>query len=102
MGKYLFSNMQFAKNMRSFPKLGKTLISVYEISQFRVAFIMPLLVCIGICWWLSGLPGIGGWIFIPGIFFGLGGCAMTVYRLYLSVMRHQGKETARVSYNRHI
>lgn len=76
------------------------------LTQFGLSFITPLLLCLGLCWWLYSRVGAGGWVFIPGFFFGMGGSAMVAYKLYLSVTKGQKKEKdekkKKVSFNRHI
>lgn len=61
------------------------------LTQFGLSFITPLLVCLGVCWWLSSHMGVGGWVFIPGFFFGMGGSGMVAYKLYLSVITREKK-----------
>lgn len=75
------------------------------LTQFGLSFITPLLICLGGCWWLTSATGIGGWIFIPGFFFGMGGSLMVAYKLYLSVTSRQKKEDKnrnKISFNRHL
>lgn len=74
------------------------------LTQFGLSLITPLLLCLGICWWLTGHTGAGGWIFVPGFFFGLGGSAMVAYKLYLAVRKREKKEKKKekISFNRHI
>ena len=43
------------------------------LTQFGLSLITPLILCIGISWYLDTHTGIGGWIYIAGFFFGLGG-----------------------------
>lgn len=75
------------------------------LTQFGLSLVTPLLLCLGLCWWLCGRFGFGGWIFIPGFFFGLGGSGMVAYKLYLSVNGRQEKERRqkkeKTSFNRH-
>ncbi|MDO4339155.1 MAG: AtpZ/AtpI family protein [Eubacteriales bacterium] len=73
------------------------------LTQFGLSFITPLLLCLAGCWWLSAHLGIGGWIYIPGFFFGMGGSGMVAYKLYLSVTNKNKKEKKqnRISFNRH-
>lgn len=73
------------------------------LSQFGLSFITPLLLCLAVCWWLTAYMGMGGWVYIPGFFFGLGGSFTVAYKLYLSVMKRQKKEEKKkkVSFNRH-
>lgn len=76
------------------------------LTQFGLSFITPLLLCLGICWWLTSGPGLGGWVYIPGFFFGLGGSITVAYKLYLSVTGRQNKERKekkeKISFNRHM
>lgn len=75
------------------------------LTQFGLSLITPLLMCLAVCWWMTSRFGIGGWIFIPGFFFGMGGSGMVGYKLYLSVMSQEKKEKQKrkqtVSFNRH-
>ena len=75
------------------------------LTQFSLSLMTPLLMCLGICWWLTAKAGLGGWVFIPGFFFGLGGSAMVAYKLYLAVERKNRKEKEEkreyISFNRH-
>lgn len=75
------------------------------VTQFGLSFIMPLLLCIAICWFICDKFSVGGWIYIPGFFFGLGASCMTAYKFYVSVMAGEKKESAKkkktVSFNRH-
>ncbi|MDO4521716.1 MAG: AtpZ/AtpI family protein [Eubacteriales bacterium] len=74
------------------------------LTQFGLSFITPLLVCIGVCWWLTDSFGFGEWIYIPGFFFGLGSSFMVAYKLYLTVTKREKKENRKkkVSFNRHL
>ena len=64
---------------------------------------LPLLLCLIFCSWLSSRFGIGGWIYIPGFFFGLGGSGMTAYKVYLAVMKQEkkNKRSAGAAFNEH-
>ena len=77
--------------------------NVTMLSQFSLSLITPLLLCLAFCWFLISHTDVGGWIFIPGFFFGLGGSFTVAYKLYLSVTGHQKKEKKKnkVSFNRH-
>lgn len=73
------------------------------LTQFGLSLMTPLLLCLGICWWLCSKFGFGGWVFLPGFFFGLGGSGMVAYKLYLAEMLRCKKEKKKekVSFNRH-
>lgn len=78
--------------------------NITTLTQFGLSLITPLLLCLGICMWVSQRTGIGGWIYIPGFFFGMGGSAMVAYKLYISVTKRHNREKKKkkVSFNRHI
>ena len=73
------------------------------LTQFGLSLITPLLLCLGLCWWLSSRMGVGAWVYIPGFFFGMGGSAMVAYKLYLTVIKKDKKEKKKnkISFNRH-
>ena len=78
--------------------------NITMLTQFGLSFITPLLLCLALCWWLTVRMGMGGWVYIPGFFFGMGGSVMVAYKLYLSVTHRQKKEKkkSKVSFNRHL
>lgn len=74
-------------------------------SQFGISFVSPLMMCVLACWWLNAWMGVGGWVYILGFFFGLGGSFSVAYKLYLSVTgqlkKEKKKRKAIVSFNKH-
>lgn len=74
------------------------------LSQLGLSFITPLLMMIALCWWITSYFHVGGWVYIPGFFFGLGGSFTVAYKLYLSVMRKEKKQKKKekISFNRHV
>lgn len=73
-------------------QIQETYKNLLMLTQFGLSFITPLLVCLGFCLWLTSRFHLGGWIFILGFFFGMGGSGMVAYKLYLSVMKQQKKD----------
>lgn len=73
------------------------------LTQFGLSLITPTLLCLALSWLLYAKAGCGGWVFLPGFFFGLGGSAMVAWKLYLAVTKQEEKESnrKRVSFNRH-
>lgn len=73
------------------------------LTQFGLSLITPTLLCLAISWLLYAKASLGGWIFIPGFFFGLGSSGMVAWKLYVSVTKQEKKEAARkkVSFNQH-
>jgi len=80
--------------------------NVTMLSQLGLSLITPTLLCLAVCWLIVSRTGVGGWIFIPGFFFGLGGSGTVAYKFYLSINRQQRKENKKrknkVSFNRHL
>lgn len=78
--------------------------NVTMLTQFGLSFVTPLLLCLAACWWLTTYLGVGGWVYILGFFFGLGGSFMVAYKLYLSVVNREKKEEKKnkISFNRHV
>ena len=83
-------------------ELNEIVKQISLLGQLGLSIIMPLLMCIALCWYLTTYHGVGLWVYIPGFIFGLGGSAMTVYKFYLSEIRKNKKEEKKtVSFNRH-
>ena len=76
------------------------------LSQLGLSLITPVLICLAVCWLIVSKTGAGGWVYIPGFFFGLGGSGTVAYKFYLSINRQQKKENKKkknkVSFNRHL
>ena len=51
------------------------------LTQFSLSLVTPLLLCLGLCWWISNRWSVGGWIYLVGFFFGLGGSGMTAWKV---------------------
>lgn len=82
---------------------SEILRNVTMLSQLGLSFITPLLLCLALCWFIISKTGVGGWIYIPGFFFGMGGSGMVAWKLYISVTGKQKKEETKkhISFNRH-
>lgn len=86
--------------MKEFREIGRQLAN---LGQLGLSLIMPILLCILLCYWLTDRFSIGTWVYIPGFFFGLGASFMTAYKFYQSEHRKSKKEERKtVSFNRHI
>ena len=82
---------------------SEILRNVTMLSQLGLSFITPLLLCLALCWVITSRTGVGGWVYIPGFFFGMGGSGMVAWKLYVSVIGKQKKEETKkhISFNRH-
>lgn len=77
------------------------------VGQLGLSLIMPLLICLFICYLITTRLNVGGWVYIPGFIMGLGSSWMTAYKVYLSVTKREEKNKQRrgkdeVYFNKHI
>ena len=73
------------------------------LGQLGLNIIIPIIICVLGCWFLTDKAGWGEWIYIPGLILGIGGAFMSGYKFYLSEVKKSGKDKdkRKVSYNRH-
>ena len=86
--------------MKNWSELIKNLTM---LTQFGLSLFTPLILCIGVSWYLDTHTGIGGWIYIAGFFFGLGGSGMFAYKTFKKVTgKTKKKDNSKgISFNRH-
>ena len=75
------------------------------LTQLGLSVIMPLLLCLLGCMYLTQKTGIGVWIYIPGFILGLGSSFMTAYKFYKSVIEKDSRDKSdnkKVCFNKHI
>ena len=77
------------------------------VGQLGLSLLMPLLMCLFICYLLTTRLSLGVWVYIPGFIMGLGSSWMTAYKVYLSVVHKEEKKKLKrgpdeVSFNKHI
>ena len=75
---------------------SEILRNVTMLSQLGLSFITPLLLCLALCWFITSRTGVGGWVYIPGFFFGMGGSATVAYKFYLSVNKQEKKKHKKI------
>ena len=75
---------------------SEILRNVTMLSQLGLSFITPLLLCLALCWFITSRTGVGGWVYIPGFFFGMGGSAIVAYKFYLSVNKQEKKKHKKI------
>ena len=73
--------------------------NVTMLSQLGLSLITPVLICLAVCWLIVSKTGAGGWVYIPGFFFGLGGSGTVAYKFYLSI-KEGNREGSRHHRNR--
>lgn len=89
-----------------YKNISDALKNISMLAQLGLSLITPLLVCLGICWYLDAKLGIGSWVYILGFFFGLGGSFTFAWKVYLMVMKGEDKKKNekknKVYFNRHL
>lgn len=76
--------------------------NITMIGQFGLSLMMPVLICVGVCWYICDKTGAGAWVYIIGIIFGIISSFMTAYKFYLSIVEKQKKEEKpKISFNNH-
>lgn len=82
---------------------ANVLKQVSWLSQLGLSIIMPMLICVLICAFLTLKFDIGEWIFIPGFILGLGASFTTGYKFYVSESKksEKDKDTRKRGYNNH-
>ena len=84
---------------------SKLMTQFAMVGQLGLSLVTPLLICIFACYMLTTKLGVGGWVYIVGFFFGLGGSMMTAYKVYLEVDKKNKKKERpenEVNFNKHI
>lgn len=83
-------------------ELNEIVRQVALLGQFGLSLVMPMLICIGICVFLTQKTSVGMWVYIPGFLFGLGSSFMTAYKFYIAESNKGKKEEKKtVSFNSH-
>ena len=74
------------------------------LGQLGLSVLMPTLLCLLFCFFLTSRLGVGMWVYILGFFFGFGGSIMTAYKFYLSEIAKNKKDDKekKVSFNKHL
>lgn len=68
------------------------------VAQFGLTLLMPLLMCLGLCWFLCDRFSLGAWVYIIGFFFGLGGSFMSAYKFFMLETNKAEKEKDKNKY----
>ena len=85
---------------------SEILKNISMLTQFGLSLITPILLCLFICFLLCKYTGVGGWVYILGFFFGLGGSGTVAWRFYqMSDRQEKRREKDRkdhISFNSHV
>lgn len=80
--------------------LRQALVYLIWEGQLGLNLIMPLLLCLGGCWWLTTHMGVGLWIYLVGFFLGLGSGFTNAWQFYKVTIRDRGEDPP-AAFNRH-
>ena len=77
------------------------------VGQLGLSLLMPLLMCLALCYLLVTKLSTPIWVYIPGFILGLGASMTTAYKVYLSVVHKEEKKKLKrdpneVNISRHI
>ena len=83
--------------------MSKALNNIVMVGQLGLSLIMPILLCMAACWFLTSRFGLGTWVYLPGFILGIGSSFMTAYKVYLAEVNRNKKEDGkkRTAFNRH-
>ncbi len=70
----------------------KILQQLPMVGQLGLSLVVPVLLCLGVCWWLTDRFAAGSWVYIPGFIFGLGASFMTAWKVYQNEVRKAKKD----------
>ncbi len=77
------------------------------VGQLGLSLLMPLLMCLFVCYLLVAKLSLPIWVYIPGFILGLGASMTTAYKVYLSVVHKEEKKKIKrdpneINISRHI
>jgi len=77
--------------------------NISMLGQLGLNIIIPIILCVLACWFLTDKLNAGEWVFIPGLILGIGGAFMSGYKFYLSETKKSKKDDdkKKVSFNKH-
>lgn len=87
--------------------VAQALEDLIWVTQLGLSLMMPLLLFMGLCYWLTTAQGVGSWVYIPGLVLGIGaGCSSfwSFWKLVQSrnAQKEKQKEKKQViSFNQH-
>jgi len=72
------------------------------VGQVGLSIVVPIVLCVLICSWITTKTGVGQWVYIPGFVFGLGAAFMSMYKLYTSnKKKNESEKKKTVAFNSH-
>lgn len=87
--------------------IAKALEDLVWVSQLGLSLIMPLLLCMGLCYWLTTQHGVGYWVYLPAFVLGIGAGGASFWNFWKLTQRRarqnekERKTNKTISFNRH-
>ena len=86
--------------------LGKVMTDIVYVGQLGLDMVVPVILCLGVSYYLHKYLHVGAWVFVPGLILGLGGGAMSFKRFYYRIVmkgtrRRNKKELEVPVFSRH-
>ncbi|WP_026505202.1 AtpZ/AtpI family protein [Butyrivibrio sp. NC3005] len=66
--------------------LNKLLTGIVYVGQLGLDLAVPILLCLGLGWFLNTKLDFGVWIYFPCMILGLGGGGMTFWKFYTRIV----------------
>lgn len=82
-------------------QMYKMLQDIIWVSQLGLNLIMPLLLCLGGCWWLCTRMGVGLWLYIPGFLLGMASSWSSAWRFYRLTQKRAREGERSAAFNQH-
>ena len=82
--------------LRFMKQWSEILKNLSLLTQLGLSIVTPILLCLFICLMLVQHTGVGGWVFIPGFIFGIGGAAASAVK-YTGLMDNMDKKQEKKS-----
>lgn len=68
--------------------------------QLGYSLVAPILLSLALCWWICDTFGVGEWIYIPGILFGLGAAAVSFRKFCKGAMQKRPRDAQKAEKRR--
>ncbi len=85
--------------------IAQALEDLVWVSQLGLSLMMPLLLLMGLCYWLTTSVGVGHWVYLPGFLFGIGAGATSFWSFWQMTQRRNAKKAKAkqqtISFNHH-
>ncbi len=85
--------------------VAQALEDLVWVTQLGLSLIMPLLILIGISYWLTTQMGVGSWVYLPAFLAGLGAGGSSFWSFWKMTQRRNAQKEKKnpktISFNQH-